>query len=320
MPYRIELDENPHEAIQRVLEEQLTKALADIAAADADADADADVAVHEVRKRIKKVRGLFRLFRSALGDDYARLNRTYREIAGELSARRDAAAILESLTDLETLMADGIKRSVFRQVRAPLEEDHRRLSGENAARVHEVLEGTEVALRAALEEVKAGAFPAADTTVLADGLTKTYRRARRAFQRCDGPSPTAADFHELRKRTKYLRYQCCLLRPVWPTPINAWRKELRRLTSILGDEHDITVLRATLGSEIERFGDPEGLAPLVGALRVRQDALRREAQPLAARLLAEKPKHFARRHRAYLTTSPASFRHSLRQATVERLR
>lgn len=65
------------------------------------------------------------------------------------------------------------------------------------------------------------------------------------------PAAGPEDFHEWRKRAKYHWYARRLLREVWPATMDARRGEVRRLSGLLGAEHDPSVYRQTLESEPE---------------------------------------------------------------------
>ena len=73
-----------------------------------------------------------------------------------------------------------------------------------------------------------------------------------------GRPATAEDFHAWRKATKDLWYAVRLFEPAWPGPLDALAAELHALSQLLGDEHDLTVLRGALG---DAGGDPPLLTP-----------------------------------------------------------
>ncbi|MGH6917253.1 MAG: CHAD domain-containing protein, partial [Geminicoccaceae bacterium] len=131
---------------------------------------------------------------------------------------------------------------------------------------------------------------------LAPGFERSYRRAREAMRAIDD-APSDARFHEWRKRAKDHRYQLELLRDLWPAQVRTRRAEVRTLGDLLGDEHDLSVLRATLSVASERFGD--GGARLLDLAQRQQAELRAQTWPLGLRLFAERPKALIRRYRRY---------------------
>ncbi|HEX6986469.1 MAG TPA: CHAD domain-containing protein, partial [Planctomycetaceae bacterium] len=129
-----------------------------------------------------------------------------------------------------------------------------------------------------------------------DGLAETYRRARRAMRHARKTGDDA-DRHEWRKQAKYHWYHVRLLRNVWKPEMDARRGELDRLSDLLGDDHDLAVLRETAaGLPGLRAGD---LGPLLSLVDRRRSALQAAAYPLGERLFAEKPSAFAKRMRRY---------------------
>ena len=93
MGYKFESgDTTVAEGLQRIAGEQIGKALAEID----DDKLDRQAAVHQARKRCKKIRGLIRLVRSGFAD-YAVENAIFRDAARTLSFMRDTEAALETL-------------------------------------------------------------------------------------------------------------------------------------------------------------------------------------------------------------------------------
>src|ERR1043165_2762393 len=58
------------------------------------------VAVHDLRKALKRWRALLRLLEPFLGDDARRLRAEARDLARELSGARDAQSAIEAVNDL----------------------------------------------------------------------------------------------------------------------------------------------------------------------------------------------------------------------------
>jgi CHAD domain-containing protein len=119
-------------------------------------------------------------------------------------------------------------------------------------------------------------------------LLKTYARGRRAFAAAYA-DPTAANFHELRKRSKYHRYHLRVLVPVWPTVLKPFLGAAHDLTDLLGENQDLSVMRSTLREEPELFDRGRDLQVLLGLVERRQSELQSLAKPLARRIFAEKP-------------------------------
>ena len=85
--------------VRRIAVERLDDAIEQLDAV-VEGSADVETAVHDVRKRCKETRGLARLAHSALGDEFRSFDRTVRDAADQLSAMRDAHALLATLDNL----------------------------------------------------------------------------------------------------------------------------------------------------------------------------------------------------------------------------
>ena len=79
-------------------------------------------------------------------------------------------------------------------------------------------------------------------------------------------------------------------------PRRATAEAAHRLTGLLGDHHDLAVLRGDLAGRSFSREDSEALA---AAISSREDELASAAFGLGHRLYAERPKAFRRRIRAY---------------------
>ncbi len=100
MAYRLEPSASTQDEVRRVANERLGKAIVLLDGLSGSGPDEIEDAVHEVRKRCKETRGLARLVRPALGDQFGRLNHTVRDAANELSSIRDAHALLGTFDDL----------------------------------------------------------------------------------------------------------------------------------------------------------------------------------------------------------------------------
>jgi CHAD domain-containing protein len=286
---------DPGEAIgaglRRSAREQLDQALTGLA----DGTGDRHAAIHQARKACKRLRGLLRLARAGLGEKvYRRENGALRDAARRLSALRDAEALLETYDKLDARFADEVDRRRTVPVR-------RALAARHAALDEDDLDQRVAAFCGDLEAVRArvAGWPVVghDFGVLASGLRRTYKRARQAMAAA-GDEPSSERFHDWRKRVQYHRYHLELLAGCWPRQVGGRRKEIKALGGMLGDEHDLAVLEATLAAEADSFGMAS--ARLVGGLaQQRRAELRAAMQPLGERLFAEPPQALARRFEAY---------------------
>lgn len=290
MAYRLLGNETTGEFLKRVASEQVAKAIEDLEGA----DDDLHEAVHEFRKRCKKIRGLIRLVRPDF-PDYAAENAWFRDLAGELSALRDATSMQESVAALVEHYADDLDEDAYAGIDAWLGKRRETMTEERDAR--EKIDVIRAELPEALARIEGWRLDSGGADALEAGLAKTYKRARRAMVSAadDG---TSRDFHEWRKRVKYHRYHLRLLTPIWPKVTKARYKETKRLSDLLGDDHDLAVLRATL--EEEAGGAADERAALIALSRRRSAELRAQAWSLGRRLFVEEQERYAARMRALI--------------------
>jgi len=295
MPYRIEKPKQLAQEIERIAEEQIDRAIAEV-----DDDAlDPDETVHQVRKRCKKLRALLRLVRLSLDDDtFKRENRWFRDAAADLSGMRDADVQIATCDALMAHSGDRAERRIFfESIRRQLARRRDAVAGSETSPAERL-----VAFRAKMEEarerVAAWAEQTDDSGALLRSVEATYRRGRKTMLAAHR-DPSAERFHEWRKRTKDHWYHCRLLNELWPPVMRARRREVSRLAELLGDGHDLSVLAGTLRRDADSFGGEQTLGPILGRIEKRRETLREKAQPLGARVFAEKPKHLVHRLRRY---------------------
>jgi CHAD domain-containing protein len=282
MSYHFDPSQSLEEGLRLIAADQLDKARMAID----QAQEEPEEGIHDLRKRMKKLRGLVRLLRPGLGEDYARLNAEFRDIARMFSDIRDA----QMLTDTVAALSDGAAADHL----APVMEwaDDRRTAVLGAVGLDELLHD-------AGERVGRLRNAVSDLTVeepvdaLRGGLKKTYGRARDRYdEACHTTDPDV--LHRWRKRTKYHWYHVRLLKKAWPKAMKARAKALDKLSDRLGLDHDVIVLLATVDAEGDDI--PKAAREHLHAVAAsRRQALLAPAMTEGARLFSEKPKAHARR-------------------------
>lgn len=293
MSYRIERAESVELALRRITTEQIDKALAVLVTA----DDEPDQAVHEARKRFKKIRALLRLVRPAIGDLYQQENVRFRDAGRELAPIRDAESIIEGLDALAKRYKQKSGQPPFVGIRASLVERRRQILNEQQDLMDKT-QGVVNALKAVRDEAQDWRVEHEGFEAIAGGLKKTYERGRKRNRKAY-EKPSISAFHEWRKRVKYHRYHIRLLQNIWPKPMKSRRKALKQLSDLLGDDHDLAELVRVLTNEPERFEKCENLAGLHELIETRGLELCRAADPLGKRLFTERPKQLVSRFEAY---------------------
>jgi hypothetical protein len=131
---------------------------------------------------------------------------------------------------------------------------------------------------------------------IGEGLTCVYCRGSAACAAATADM-SVEKLHEWRKQTKYLFYQLEVLRPICPEPMKELIDEADRMGELLGDDHDLAVLRQFLTDVPGRFGDDVGV--LVALIDRRRAELEEEAVSRGHLLFQEGPEAFAARLKGY---------------------
>lgn len=282
--YELKRDEELGAGLKRVAAGRAEKALERLREED-----DRAKAVHGARKDLKKLRAVLRLVRDELPKAlYKEEGRRYREAGRALSASRDATVKLKTLDRLAE--AQALPEEATEAWRAILDRDR------EAATNVVTDEGPVIEqLEAGLAGIRQWPLTGDSWRLIGASVKRTYRRGCRAMRAAED-EPSEENLHRWRKRAKDLWYELVLLSGAWSRPIEAGAEEAHRLTELLGDHHDLALLRADLHER--RLGEEETRA-LEAAVDARQKRLAAEAFDLGHRLYAEKPRAFERRLRRY---------------------
>jgi len=240
MTYRFKRKESVPKAVRRIVSEQSQKAALELGGG----NPDIHDGVHNARKCFKKIRSALRLVRGGLGNRvYRRENGWFRDAGRQLSAVRDAEAMIETYDRLAERYPDIAECSSLHVLREALVQRRQRI-----AQDEQDLEGQAHALARELEDVpsRAADWPLTHNgfAALAPGLERSYRRGRKAFEKAYR-KPSDERFHEWRKRVKDYWYHTRLLGRSWPEFMESRISELKDLADLLGDDHDLAVLQQT---------------------------------------------------------------------------
>lgn len=296
MAFALHRDSSVETSLIRIAREQITSAIAEAG----DCRADRHETVHQLRKRCKKLRALIRLVRPALGDTYRRENACFRDAARLLAAARDAQAQVECLDKLAASVDGGDGAALAGEIRDRLLERRDQLVGADA-RLDATLEGFVAIMQDAHERAgnwRLSGEPAGSFAPVAAGLKRNYRRGRKAMTAAY-TTPCDERFHEWRKATKYHAHHLQILRPLWRPVLQAEQAEADVLAGLLGDEHDLALLAATLRAAPAGYADAGELEAAVKLMERRRRSLQRRARVIGARLFAEPPGALTERFTAY---------------------
>jgi len=197
------------------------------------------VAVHDLRKALKRWRALLRLIAPAIGEEAELMRIEARDLAREVATARDGRAMQEAFADLGDDLPDLPARS-------------RAAVGDRLAQIGANAEAASLtpARKTRIDEMWTRATAATerwpvqrfDRTQAAKQLAATYRRVCAAVpQDWSKASPEA--LHRFRQRVVEHRYQMELVQPLWPKLMRVWISEAQRLRDRLGAHQDLVILR-----------------------------------------------------------------------------
>jgi len=272
-------------SIRRIATGEIRQALAAI---DDREMPEADV-IHLVRQQLKRLRALIRLPRGCFGA-FRREDRAFRDLGRRLAGSRDADVLAQTLAAMIKAAHLTGSKALREQLlasnwRPPEPRDLRKLLQDEIA----------PGLFAALRRVKKWRFDQNGFASIGEGLAHVYAGMQRE-QTISAQQPSAANFHQWRKEVKYHANQLALLKPAAPDLVKGARKAADRLGELLGEHHDLDVLRAAL---LEIRSDDEQRAKLLGAIGERSAHLEVEAFRIGDELIAQSPRDFRRRVRSH---------------------
>lgn len=201
-----------------------------------------DLAIHEIRRHNKRMRGVLLLARPVLGTDaLSQANRLVRDAARRFSAARDAYVLRESCANL-LVRHDGPTAPDLGRLDGLLAERHARILGEGGLRDQVAEAARDFAEAARL--VDEWDWRQVTLEIAFSAAVSNYRVALRHHDEAR-ESRDPHEFHEWRKRVKYLSFHCRWLVFLDPAELPARAAAAEELASLLGEHHDLAVLEET---------------------------------------------------------------------------
>ena len=275
MPYRL----MPHDtSLQHMLRRI---ALEDLGAALATLETPRLVApsgIHDIRKRIKKLRALLRLVRPGF-PDFAQENAALRMAGQSLASRRDADVRLATYDALFGAHAG------LAPLRARLVAD-----GSDAT---DMPADAGLILGALRHRAQHWHLTGRDRDILTKALTQTRRNAQKTMAVAT-KSRSVQAMHDWRKCAKTHWYQARLLSPIWPEAMAPVIATAERLTEDLGDHHDLAVLADYAAALPKGLIDKPAAAHFTQVIDAARTALETRIFPDGHRQFAGDPQAMAR--------------------------
>jgi CHAD domain-containing protein len=295
MSLELAVDKSLRKRLRRIAQAQIDSALEALNGAH---PGGRDEAVHEARKHFKRVRALLRMVRPAIGEAaYRQENICFRDAARPLTEVRDAKILVETVDGLAEHFQGQVAPRSFHSVRPALQDNLRGMRQRvlNEQQAFATVTGV---IRQARRRVRSWTDVPNKWWSIGPGVEEVYGRAVEAFADADA-DPTVEKLHEWRKQAKYLRYQLEELRPLWRERVEEFANEADHMSELLGDDHDLAVLRQTLTDDPKFFGNGGDLETLLALIDRRRAELTQEARLLGQRFFQDRPRDFGRRLKGY---------------------
>jgi CHAD domain-containing protein len=276
----------PGEAIGRGLRRLAKKELRS-ARRDLRGSSTGNDAIHEARKRIKKVRAIAALLDADEGSGLQGCRKRLRRTNRRLSQLRDADAMLETLKMVRSRHPDLLREHAFARLQRRLTSQKEKAL--NAAHGGRVWKKIDRDLRSLRRRAKGWRPTHRGFAALAAGLRSTHRQGRKAKVRAFDRQ-RAIDFHEWRKSMKALWYELRLLEGC-DAGIRNDVRALHDAETLLGDDHNLVLLCAEVSKD-PSLCDREELQRVVER---DQADLRERAAARMARIYNQKPRAYVLR-------------------------
>ena len=222
-------DASVEDALRRIGREEAQHALDQV-----HGEGDLGARVHEMRKTVKKLRGLLRLVRPVFPEARAE-NAVLRDAGQGLSGLRDAAVQLATAEKLSAEMPEDRRAALLAPFREAAEH-------QDARAAEEMLPPFAATMESLIQRSESWTLGREDWEALEPGLAATWTTARRAMKVARAaPQPDA--LHEWRKRAKDHWYQARLLKPIWPAMMEPHIAAADDLGEWLGLVNDLAVFR-----------------------------------------------------------------------------
>ncbi|WP_026934801.1 CHAD domain-containing protein [Christiangramia echinicola] len=292
MSYQLDKDLDLNKNISNIVAEELQGCLTALDTL------DIHEAIHDIRKRLKKIRALARIVRDELGDEkYNEINIFFRDLGREISDFRDLTAHLETIALLNERYGKHIYVNFLSTIHKQIEKE--RDTMEKELRESKFFSEHLVdKLKQAQKKLLTWPVHNNDIQIILPSIKRVYKRGKKALKK-SYKNPTKENFHEWRKRVKYLWYQTLLLQDTWPQFFETLELELHELADFLGNDHDLMVFQLKVNSGDIDIKDPQQLELMNAIINQYSKKLRDNAKTKGELIYAESPADFTKRIGSY---------------------
>jgi len=285
--FRLKTDQPVSNDIRRIVLKQLDLAASELTSI---GDPESDEAIHDARRRVKKIRAIIRLIRPVLGQGQDAVDPDLRRVSRLLAPVADGQGVIGTLDQLAHRYRRALPPQTVEALRADLLAREKHIDAR--AKSEHVLQEAKRTLRAHRNEVKRWHLAADGFRAIAPGLKESVRRARNAMI-VAWLHPSASHHHTWRRHVKNHWFHVRLLEGRCGNHLMGVQRRLEELDGALGEYHNLVLLREVLAGECSL--SRKEAAKCLRVVRRYQSALRQHAQVLGMQIYIEKPRRFVRR-------------------------
>jgi CHAD domain-containing protein len=263
-----------------------------------------DKNIHEIRKSFKRLRAILRLIKYEIGySAYLRENSFCRDESKLISDIRDFKVFHENLSNL----VKDFRGEIDTEVAELLQE---KIQNKKNQRLKEIVQGDVFHkihddVSEAIERLKLLRFENEGFNLIRKGLLKTYKKGQQELLLVK-LEPSIENYHDLRKRVKYLMYHMQILQPVWTKYFKSTVKMLDKSADQLGLDHDYAELIKFIGEIDEKQIFPDRKKQFVTWLERLRNELQKPALATLEKIYVESSEHFIDRIEQYFYISKSN--------------
>ena len=287
MAFSLSPDRRVSSELRRIMLHQLEAATTELTSI---GDPESDEAIHDARRRVKKVRAVIRLIRPDLDKAFRVVDKDLQDVSRLLAPIADGQGVIATLDELGRRHRKQVPTRVVASIRAGLIQLGAQ-TDRQASRDH-VLQTSVATLLDERRRVKHWQLRTDGFHTLAPGLEANFRQAREAMLAAQS-RPTVNRYLKWRGFVKNHWFHVRLLESHCGHRLAADERRLEALDGVLGEYHNLALLREVLVHHgyVSRAETARCLRAISGYQRL----LRQHAQPLGATIYRETPRGFVRR-------------------------
>lgn len=255
---------------------------------------DSDSLVHSLRKKVKNLRTILKLLQKEVGEQfYKKNNFLLRDTNRRSASIRNYFAIFNLVqSNLEHTDTEQTKEALM-LLSLRIKTDFENIK--NSIDYSTIFLHYQSQLEKYLDHLSKLNIDEGRFGVMKAGLLNIYVEGQNLLNLCL-KTPTHENLHEWRKSTKDFYYLTNSLSPIWKPVFQAYSKEIKLLTDLLGDVNDYFELNHYMQSLVD---NPYDFTMLLDIIDTNRQNLISDAYQLGRKIYAMEPDSFASQFKAY---------------------